>query len=176
VERLRDGKSYATRSVKGSQDGKLVFVLLASYSTGSVEGSVMGETPFGFIPTLKDIATGKPNLARPAFSHSLRFAVESSGKAASKAKTLEREDGGGITSVPGFVPRWQIDLVPDVMDWDQSVELEEDRWTRFLENKGGKYTGKARRAVEEYIQVGFDIEDFILRGRIGAKTISYCNR
>jgi hypothetical protein len=80
VDRLRDGKSYATRLVKGMQGQKVVFVLMASYAVGGIEGEIKGETPFGFVPTLSDGKAKGKGKGKGAVSHSLTFTVEPSGK------------------------------------------------------------------------------------------------
>jgi acyl-CoA thioesterase 8 len=166
VERVRDGKSYATRLVKGLQRDKTVFILLASYSVNVIEGGVKGETPFGFIPTSKGMRLGSKKKTEKEkqsedddkqvkFSHSLRFTVEP-GRSVGREST-QQGNGKGVMGhkedTPGFVPQWQIAMPDNLLEWDE-CEQEEDRWITFLKERGEGYGGKAREAVEEYIQVG----------------------
>jgi len=139
------------------QNGKVVFVLLASYSVVGIESTVKGDTPFGFVPTLSNGKKGKGKGKEVgkkgqgdgdvAVSHSLRFTVEPSGK-------RDREDGVGIQGVPGFVERFQVDIPDDVLPWEE-CELEEERWERYIRERGESQGEKGRIAVQEYLQVSF---------------------
>lgn len=166
VERLRDGRSYATRLVRAEQGGKAVFILAASYAT-RVGGGVEGQTPFSFIPTGNDLRENQEE-KEPAVSHSLRFALDSTKDANKKEGSDQSGDGKGKvsntvgkksgwrkkegSSVPTFTTKWFIPFPTGVSSYENSIE-EEVRWTRFLEKKGGTVDEKARRYIEEYIQV-----------------------
>ncbi|GAB6896985.1 acyl-CoA thioesterase [Kineosporia succinea] len=47
VERLRDGRGYSTRQVRATQNGKLIYTALASFSTGEPGG--------GYTPAIPDL-------------------------------------------------------------------------------------------------------------------------
>jgi acyl-CoA thioesterase 8 len=154
VDRLRDGKSYATRLVKGMQGQKVVFVLMASYAVGGIEGEIKGETPFGFVPTLSDGKAKGKGKGKGAVSHSLTFTVEPSGKREEEGEGDGKEaEGKGIDGVPGFMPRFQVDMPDDIVPYEE-CELEEARWERYIRERGEKQGEKGRKAVQEYLQVG----------------------
>lgn len=170
VERLRDGKSYSTRSVRADQDGKTVFILVASYATRP-KGMSFGQTPFSFIPSERDIKKKENESSKnePAVSHSLRFAVTASsddkvpkgkdrtqggrqerkGSGQSESSSQDRQDD---SSVPAFSPKWHLPFPSGVTKFEDSV-AEEERWCRFLETKAESVNDKARKYIEEYIQV-----------------------
>ena len=147
VERLRDGKSYATRLVRAVQRGKIVFVLLASFAVPPIElpRVVKGALPpFSFIPTRDREVAGSAGGAKGegagnVLSHSLRFAVESS---KSKARSASRHE---------YRDRYQVEM-PDVLSFGE-CEREESRWQRFLDKRGGGNGERGMAAVAEYIQV-----------------------
>ena len=47
VELLRDGRGYSTRQVRGFQNGKPVYVCMASFAAGEPSGSFQAEMPAG---------------------------------------------------------------------------------------------------------------------------------
>ena len=161
VERLRDGKSYATRLVRAQQNQKVVFVLLASFALPPIDLPPLRtnqEIPFGFQPT--------QDKGLPPLSNSLRFAVDPNPSTSvafqPKRSLISGSSGAGFSlnaqsHLPngmeqGFAERWQISVSKGIMRYED-CELEESRWERFLESKGDELKGKARNAVEEYIQV-----------------------
>ncbi len=165
VERLRDGKSYATRLVRASQKRKVVFVLLASFALPPISLPPLKEgpsPPFGFIPTFSNpspIVTQKQtNQEVLGLSHSLRFAVEPnpSTRPLLESRVVEpvfQKPHLSISVVPGYAERWQVPMPEGVMMWDE-CELEEKRWQRYLDDQGDELKDRGRAAVEEYIQVG----------------------
>lgn len=171
VEALRDGRSYAARYVRAQQEGKTVFVLMASYTVPFVGGKKGETTPFGFIPTAPRKLDMRPRLGdgdrikrqeRSTVSHSLRFAVEPAGYSDLSSGTRGRrgldtaskvQEEGNV--IPGYQDRWQVTMPEDVLPYAK-CEDEVDRWTRYLEGQGEGYEGKKRNAVEEYIQVRFE--------------------
>jgi len=54
---------------------------------------------------------------------------------------------------PDFSERWQVGMPDGVLKFED-CEMEEERWQRFLDDKGEALKGRSRSAVEEYIQVG----------------------
>lgn len=186
VERMRDGRSYATRVVRALQNGKSVFVLAASYSRGA-GGAIMGGSPFSFIPTTNGIKDTKASVEKdakdPALSHSLRFAVESTKDAQRTQKTAmwdaqTNEDIDRVhekkhvswreregAAMPPFTPSWHIPFPEGVSSYEESVE-EEMRWQKFLDERSNMVEDKARKYIQEYIQVSRDWSLFNLRSCI----------
>ncbi|WP_418058770.1 acyl-CoA thioesterase [Pimelobacter simplex] len=62
VEVLRDGRGYSTRQVRGFQNGKPVYVCLASFAAGEPSGSFQAEMPAG-IPGPDTLPTSAAYLA-----------------------------------------------------------------------------------------------------------------
>jgi acyl-CoA thioesterase-2 len=62
VEVLRDGRGYSTRQVRGFQNGKSVYVCLASFAAGEPSGSFRAEAPAG-IPGPDAVPTSAAYLA-----------------------------------------------------------------------------------------------------------------
>jgi acyl-CoA thioesterase-2 len=56
VEALRDGRGYSTRQVRGFQNGKPVYVCLASFAAGEPSGSFQAAMPTG-LPAPDDLPT-----------------------------------------------------------------------------------------------------------------------
>ena len=179
VEPLRDGRSYATRLVKAVQGGKVVFVMLASYTVPPVKLPKVGPewTPFSFIPTTGDripaegpderetSAKNKGKAKQEAVSHSLAFALQmQQGTEASSSQPepeaegygqrsgVEQPSQGGQTQTSGFADRYQLPFPDNLVPWTECVE-EEVRWMDFMRQQGARLKGKRRNAVEEYIQV-----------------------
>lgn len=143
VERLRDGKSYATRLVKALQHDKPVFILIASYTLPPIDLPPLKDntiSPFSFTPT------------RQALSHSLRFAH---GNASESNSELPSTAGPGETDAlhrPGGVAaKFEIPF-PDCIAPYEECEEEEIRWQRFMDEKMGEGS-KGRKAVSEYVRV-----------------------
>ena len=67
VEVLRDGRGYSTRQVRGFQNGKPVYVCLASFAAGEPSGSFQAAMPTG-VPAPDDAADvgGVPRRTAPA--------------------------------------------------------------------------------------------------------------
>jgi len=99
-------------------------------------------------------------------SHSLRFALDSTKdaqgsrangdtgkKARSKSPSSWRQKEG--SAVPPFSTRWHMPMPDNVTSYKQSVE-EEVRWSRFLEKKAVGLDEKAKRYIQEYIQVSVE--------------------
>lgn len=166
VERLRDGKSYATRLVKAIQHDKPVFILIASYTLPPIDlPPLKGGTisPFSFTPT------------KQALSHSLRFAHGSASESEKGDKNgdgYERPSTAGpghttddIVRPMGVSAKYEIPF-PDCIAPYEECEEEEVRWQRFMDEKMGEGS-KGRRAVAEYIRVSVVLtvlEDRILWG------------
>jgi acyl-CoA thioesterase len=157
VERLRDGRSYATRLVRAVQREKVIFVLIASYTLppSALPPLAQSGTPFSFTPMV-DTASPEEALTRRStpVSHSLRFAVEqptSGGDTSPHAQPRGWRAKEG-TSIPPFAPRFQIAFPEEVLVPEQCEE-EEDRWQRFLDEAGQNQTAKRNTSIEEYIQV-----------------------
>jgi acyl-CoA thioesterase 8 len=143
VERLRDGKSYATRLVKALQHDKPVFILLASYTLPPIDlpplkGNAI--SPFSFTPT------------KQALSHSLRFAH---GNASERGYEGPSTAGPGETDnlahSLGVAAKFEIPF-PDCIAPYEECEEEEFRWERFMQEKMGEGS-RGRTAVAEYIRV-----------------------
>ena len=164
VERLRDGKSYATKLVRAIQMGKMIFVQLASFtsptnrlSTRDILGRRRPEV--SLIPS--DLTKSQVGEV-PGLSHSLSMAVEpnlaaSSSRRPKKIGRSSHTQSEKILTTPeqGFVTRWQIAMPSDILGFDE-CELEENRWQRFADESvltGNELNATARMAVEEYIQV-----------------------
>ena len=146
VERLRDGKSYATRLVRAIQMGKMIFVQLASFTSDANHLStreVMGR------PSVSGDLTKSRDGQVSGVSLSSIVAVEPN-----PAATMSRRREDSTTAEQAFVSRWQIAMPIDVMGFVE-CELEQDRWQRFADESatGKKLSETARKAVEEYIQV-----------------------
>ncbi|GAA3523485.1 acyl-CoA thioesterase [Nocardioides daeguensis] len=62
VELLRDGRGYSTRQVRAFQNGKVVYVCLASFAAGEPGGSFQASLPTGF-PAPEDLPTSAAYLA-----------------------------------------------------------------------------------------------------------------
>lgn len=62
VEVLRDGRGYSTRQVRGFQNGKPVYVCMASFAAGESSGSFQATTPAG-IPGPETLPTSAAYLA-----------------------------------------------------------------------------------------------------------------
>lgn len=62
VEVLRDGRGYSTRQVRAFQNGKVVYVCLASFATGEAGGSFQTELPDGLLGP-EDLPTSAAYLA-----------------------------------------------------------------------------------------------------------------
>jgi acyl-CoA thioesterase 8 len=170
VERLRDGKSYATRHVKAWQGQKAVFVLMASYASSSHLPTAKGEIPFAFVPTSQHLVK-KPkeeqgrnassyvsnaiaNNADGSLSHSLRFAVEAStSNPTSKLESPARAKRWRQrrTDIPRFSETYQTVFPADALPYEQCEE-EEIRWTAILE-RDDMQDERRRSAIKEYIQV-----------------------
>ncbi|ORX38404.1 thioesterase-like superfamily-domain-containing protein [Kockovaella imperatae] len=153
VDRIRDGKSYATRSIRAMQGDKVVAVIMASYSTTSTSTRTVDGVRQ---PSLKSQTTGLivPS-EEPSVSHSLRFVIESSSKSSdrnertTKASGTHRYGQGG--DIPPFQPRYAQPYPDGILPMKQ-CELEPDRWTKFLSRAESSISPRRRRAVEEYIQ------------------------
>ena len=165
VEKLRDGKSYASRLIKVLQEAKVVAMVMASYAVDNMPPwTSSGSIPFAFAPISRSIverpanATGTTSKleesGKSSMSHSLRFAVDASADT-SKAKaknvtgTWRRREGRGL---PDFSPRYALPFPDDVMAWED-CEPEEDRWSRYLETEGRDCPPARRKAIQEYIEV-----------------------
>jgi hypothetical protein len=74
-----------------------------------------------------------------------------------KEKRKSRKEGGESSreesSVPPFSDRWFISFPTGVSSYEESIE-EEVRWTKFLEKRADTVDDKARKYIQEYIQVG----------------------
>ena len=146
VERLRDGKSYATRLVKAIQRDKPVFILAASYTLPPITLPKCPKKP-------------DPADVKEAVSHSLRFALgnaSESGQAQEREKqdsmrTKKQKETDDIQSPFGFTPRFQIPFPDDVLSYEE-CEREENRWVKFLTNKPD-LDKRGRHAIEEYVKV-----------------------
>jgi len=141
VERLRDGKSYATRLVKAIQREQAVFILIASYTSPPVELPPIRDgpnIPFSWVPS------------REALSHSLRFALGNASESGQKIEARQTTETDEIVSPFGFRPRFAIPFPDGVLPWEKCEE-EEVRWSRFLDRPQG-HDGTSRAAVEEYIK------------------------
>ena len=57
--------------------------------------------------------------------------------------------------MPPFSTRWHMPMPDNVTSYKQSVE-EEVRWSRFLEKKAVGLDEKAKRYIQEYIQVSVE--------------------
>jgi acyl-CoA thioesterase-2 len=62
VEVLRDGRGYGTRQVRAFQNGKVVYVCLASFAAGEAGGSFQATVPAG-LPDPEDLPTSAAYLA-----------------------------------------------------------------------------------------------------------------
>ena len=62
VEVLRDGRGYSTRQVRGFQNGKPVYVCLASFAAGEPSGSFQAAMP-AVVPAPDDLPTAAAYLA-----------------------------------------------------------------------------------------------------------------
>jgi acyl-CoA thioesterase II len=62
VEILRDGRGYSTRQVRGFQNGKPVYVCMASFAAGEPSGSFQATMPDG-IPAPESVPTSAEYLA-----------------------------------------------------------------------------------------------------------------
>ncbi|MDQ4109496.1 MAG: thioesterase family protein, partial [Actinomycetota bacterium] len=62
VEVLRDGRGYSTRQVRGFQNGKPVYVCMASFAAGEPSGSFQATMPAG-IPGPETLPTSAAYLA-----------------------------------------------------------------------------------------------------------------
>jgi acyl-CoA thioesterase len=155
VERLRDGRSYATRLVRAVQRDKVIFVLIASYTLppSAMPPLAQSGTPFSFTPMVDTASPEEAQTRRSTpVSHSLRFAVEqptSGGDHPSQHRGWRGREG---TSIPPFAPRFQIAFPEEVLV-PEECEEEEDRWQRFLDEAGQNQTAKRKTSIEEYIQV-----------------------
>lgn len=145
VERLRDGKSYATRLVRAIQRDKPVFILAASYTLPPI---ILPESPEKLDPAS----------AKEAVSHSLRFALgnaSESGQAQSQAesssRTKKQKETDDIQSPFGFTPKFQLAFPEDVLCYEE-CEREENRWLKFLTDKPD-LDRRGRHAIEEYVKV-----------------------
>lgn len=163
VERIRDGKSYANRLVKAIQNGKVIFILAASYTLPPIHLPKLesGSTPMSFQPYMKD-GNGK----KEAVSHSLRFAIDSSDKP--KPEDDDLPDTRNVHPVPTgvsngwkdedgkpkarFRQRFQLDFPEDVLLPEDCPE-EEERWAKFIEEVTDETNKRKKKIVEEYIQV-----------------------
>ncbi|CCH77982.1 putative acyl-CoA thioesterase [Nostocoides japonicum T1-X7] len=63
VEVLRDGRGYSTRQVRGFQNGKPVYVCLASFAAGEPGGTYAVELP-GDVPSPEDLPSSADYLAQ----------------------------------------------------------------------------------------------------------------
>jgi hypothetical protein len=112
---------------------------------------------------------------RPAISHSLRFAVDTSdnpktvdgytGDEQSKSQASSivpynppsngqyswSESEKASHLVPQFAERYQLPFPADILPPDESP-TEEQRWKAFLEEKREEVTDKRRKLIEEYIR------------------------
>lgn len=164
VDRIRDGRSYSNRLVKAVQNGKVIFILAASYALPPVDlPEVRGTTPFSFTPSLRERVPkeGEEDDKRPAISHSLRFAVDSSDNAPSKVLPYNPPSNGQhgwgenethSHTVVGFSERYHISFPQDVLP-PEECPSEEQRWERFLEIKGKDVSEKRRKLIQEYVRV-----------------------
>ena len=141
VERVRDGRSYATRLVRAIQGGREVFVLIASYTT----------PPMVLVPPATTSAESNTPDDIGKLSHELRFALGSRGSGVG-AEGSSKAPSRGTWS---FRPRWALSWPSDVVPWEECEE-EEVRWQRVLNEKGEGIKGKARTALVEYIAVRDD--------------------
>ena len=144
VERLRDGRSYSNRLVRAQQEGKDVFVLLASYTVSPIALPPLpadAETPFGFIPSKNQLQPDS-QLA-PGQGTKERLTAPVPTVFAEKARTQ--------ASIP-FRHKWHIPLIEGISSWEDSEE-EEDRWARFLEANGSKISERATSRINEYVRV-----------------------
>ncbi|WP_371781214.1 acyl-CoA thioesterase [Streptosporangium subroseum] len=62
VELLRDGRGYATRQVRGFQNGKPVYVCLANFAAGEPGGSFTADAPLG-VPVPEELPGSASYLA-----------------------------------------------------------------------------------------------------------------
>lgn len=175
VERIRDGKSYANRLVKAIQNGKVVFILAASYTLPPILLPKLetGSTPMSFQPYM-------PDQKKEAVSHSLRFAIDSSETKDNRtenqnSKARRRDDDmpdtrdvhpvptgvengwredmeDGFKRKPKFQQRSQLAFPPDVLPPDECLE-EEDRWMKYVQEASDGTSQRRRKIIEEYIQV-----------------------
>lgn len=68
VERIRDGRSFATRRVRAEQHGKVVFEMLCSASSGEAGPIDHQDAPPLHVPRPESLATMAQLLADPAFA------------------------------------------------------------------------------------------------------------
>jgi hypothetical protein len=141
VERLRDGRSYATRLVRAVQRDKVIFVLIASYTLppSALPPLAQSGTPFSFTPMVDTASPEEAQTRRSTpVSHSLRFAVEqptSGGDHPSRHRGWRGREG---TSIPPFASRFQIAFPEEVLV-PEECEEEEDRWQENIHR--GVYPG-----------------------------------
>ncbi|EIW68264.1 hypothetical protein TREMEDRAFT_16478, partial [Tremella mesenterica DSM 1558] len=137
VEKVRDGRSYSTRLVKAKQSEKVVFILIASY-TSPPSPQISQKFPSSRQESISPEDEVK-------MSHSLRFSLTNKG-------SIEQNKSRRKSSrIPSFQPRFQIPGPDDIVAWEESEE-EENRWQRVLDTRGSAIVGKYRTALEEYIK------------------------
>lgn len=133
VERLRDGKSYATRLVHALQESQTVFILMASFTA-----------PPRSLPTLESDKTEHKEREEPSITGGLKIEVPNSGNSFLPKVSYP---------LPEFRPKYQIPFPEGITPWKQAV-AEEDQWTNFVKRaqERGLDLGRSGRAVDSYIK------------------------
>lgn len=166
VEKIRDGKSYANRLVKAIQNGKVIFILAASYTVPPIHLPKLetGSTPMSFQPYMAEGKAVEDKEAR--VSHSLRFAIDSSDSQAVKDNDVPNTrdvhpvptgvtngwKNGDAGEVRRYKERYQMPFPEDVLQPEECPE-EEERWAKFISEATDETNRRKKRIVEEYIQV-----------------------
>lgn len=161
VENMRDGRSYATRLVKAMQKGRVVFVLIASYTLPPRELPPLKTpgTPFSFTPSLDEGKRTSAATTAPAasdqnengrfVSYQLRFSLEQ--LAAEVYTGIPPRHSSEHGMLPPFAPRFQLPFPNDLIPPEECVE-EEERWQKFLEDAKGT-SMRREKGIRDYIQV-----------------------
>ncbi|WWD19170.1 acyl-CoA thioesterase II [Kwoniella shandongensis] len=157
VEKLRDGKSYASRLVRAWQGDREVFVLLASYTL-----------PPTILPSgLGNRVAETENEAKDdglKVSNSLRFSSPPSTTSSATVKnvtpasspiedrrTSKRESSSSNNNNPGFQEKYQVPFAEDLLPWEECEE-EAVRWQKWMDERGDKFKGNTKTFLEEYIR------------------------
>lgn len=178
VDRLRDGKSYATRLVRVKQGHGMVFILAASYTVhpiplpeglmeradqvaSDMEQLKLGLASNGESPEHWDnggaikgndqevIIGDEPRVTDSRSSSSDNHDHSEINSSTSRQKLVKMKQE---SSIPTFSPSFQIPFPVGVIPYEQCEE-EQVRWTKFLEKVGQGYDRKKQGWINGYIQV-----------------------
>ncbi|KAK8854686.1 acyl-CoA thioesterase II [Kwoniella newhampshirensis] len=142
IEKLRDGKSYASRLVRAWQGDREVFVLLASYTL----------PPTKLPPNLgggRAVVHEGESQADDGLkvSNSLRFVSSPNVKEITSTSSHTKE----VQQDNGFQEKYQAPLPENLLPWEECEE-EAVRWQKWMDEKGSRFTGTKRKFLQEYIR------------------------